>query len=425
MGSEKPSRRKFLLHTLGGVTLASGATIGAVEWYERRHKPRILSGPELPKLPVIEDRPGLVDPNAGVTAKRRLGRTGLQVSIVGIGAGGLEGTEPIVRAVDKGMNFIDTSICYGNSEEVIGRALKSSPGLREKLIIATKWDPGHDTSKEKILESLDKSLVRLGVDHVDIMQLHWLGGGHTRPDDGFNRLDNPALYAAMQEAKKSGKVRFFGATSHHEDRANILMHAIDKGAFDMLLVKMNVLDYEAANMPALLKKAKEKDVGVVVMKSQPGGGRIPPGFEKSKWSIYQANLRWVLEHEEVACVVHSGIGVDAKTQDQAVGATLEKLGAAERTLLEQYATALSPDYCRGCGSRCTAACPEQVAIPHVLQFAMYDEQYRWHARAREHYRALPLPERWSERCASCNECTAACPHGLDPAGIVRGAVRLA
>src|SRR5678815_1552343 len=98
------------------------------------------------------------------------------------------------------------------------------------------------------------------------MQLHWLGGGHKDPDDGFNRLDNDELYRAMEEAKKSGKVRFFGATSHAGLRSKILRHAIDKGAFDMLLVKMNVLDYESADLPALLARAKEKNVGVVVMK---------------------------------------------------------------------------------------------------------------------------------------------------------------
>jgi hypothetical protein len=404
-------RRKFLLYTLGGVTAATGGVIGANEWWERRRERREIYG--------TEDHPGVADPNASVTARRRLGRTGLQVSVVAMGAAGVERTDPIVRAVDKGMNFIDTSICYGNSEEVIGRALKSSPGLRDKLVIATKWDPGHDTRKEKILESLDKSLERLGVDVIDVMQVHWLGGGHTRPDNGYNRLDNPELYLAMEAAKKAGKVKFFGATSHHEDRAKILMHAIDKGAFDMILVKMNVLDHEAAGMPALLKKAKEKDVGVVVMKSQPGGGKIPPGFEKSKYSIFQANLRWVLSHEEVACVVHSSVGVDPKAQDLAIGATLDKLTRNDRELLLDYATALGPDYCRGCGSHCTSACPEGVAIPHVVQFGMYDHAYDWHAYARELYQALPPRERWSEVCASCNECTQACPYGFDAAASIR------
>jgi len=413
--TERVGRRRFLWYTLAGTGVAgAGAALG-YRLYQRR---------DIPAAPIVEDRPGLVDEGAVVNERRRLGRTGLDVSIVSIGAGGLKGPEPIVRAVDKGMNYIDTAVCYGDSEKVIRRALRSSKGLRDKLIIATKWDAGVHAKKDEILASLDKSLGRLGVDFVDIMQLHWLGGGHTFPDNGINRLDNPELYLAMEEAKKSGKVRFFGATSHAGDRGKILSHAIDKGAFDMLLVKMNVLDYEDAGLPALLDKAKQNDIGVVVMKSQPSGGRVPREYAQSRYSIFQANLRWALEHEAVTSVVHSKIGTDPHHQDLAASAIRDKLGRTDRALLLQYATALSPEYCRGCAGACTEACPTEVAIPHVMQFAMYDRDYGWPDQAREHYRALPVAQRFSEACLGCDACTRACPYGVDAAAGIRGARRL-
>jgi predicted aldo/keto reductase-like oxidoreductase len=129
-------------------------------------------------------------------------------------------------------------------------------------------------------------------------------------------------------------------------------------------------------------------------------------------------LRWVLD-KEVACVVESGIGTDAAQQDAAIDAGRTALGAADRELLESWATAMSPHYCRGCDSICGGACPESLAIAPVLQFLMYDESYGWHERARRHYRALE--RRWSERCASCNACTEACPYGVDAAERVREA----
>ncbi|MES1184798.1 MAG: aldo/keto reductase [Myxococcales bacterium] len=409
----KINRRQVVTYSLAGAgTLGIAGALGYREWQRLAY---------VPIVPHVEDHPGLfAAPGSKISARRRLGRTNLQVSVIGIGAGGLDGPDPIARAVDKGMNYIDTSICYGGSEKVIARALTLNKGLREKLIIATKWDAGHNWKKSEILDSLNDSLKRLGVSTIDIMQLHWLGGGHKDPDDGFNRLDNEELYRAMEDAKKSGKVRFFGATSHASARSKILQHAIDKGTFDMLLVKMNVLDYESADLPALLAHAKAKDVGVVVMKSQPAGDHIPKGYEKSKYSIYQANLRWVLEHD-VACVVHSKIGVDLSYQDLAVAAVQERFGERDRALLYRYASALSPEYCRGCGEQCVPACPHGIAIPHVVQFAMYDRQYGWHERAREHYRALPVATRWAETCLSCTLCNDACSYGFDAAGQIREA----
>ena len=399
------TRRKVLLYTLGGVTAATAGVIGVSEW-------RVRSRASI----VANDKPGHVVPGATLTARRRLGRTGLEVGVVGIGAGGLTGPDPIRRAVDLGMNYIDTSTCYGGSEAVIGRAIRESPSLRDKLVIATKWDPGPKTPKERMLESLDQSLKRMNVDVIDVMQVHWLGGGHIEHDNGIVRLENPELYEAMEIAKAKGKVRFFGATSHDATRAKILLHAIDKGRFDMLLVKMNVLDYESAGIPALLAKAKEKDVGVVAMKSQPGGGAMPKGYEQSKWNVYQANLRWVLE-KDIACVVQSAIGTDDKAQDLAVGATQERFGMGDAALLETYAEALSPDYCRSCGV-CEEVCPAGVRVGSVLQFAMYAKQYGWPEQARQHYAALPEKERWSEACATCGLCVTACPYGVDAQGRV-------
>jgi predicted aldo/keto reductase-like oxidoreductase len=409
---EQVDRRKVLLYTLAGVGTSAAALSAGNEWREERRRRDAASV-------IAVDTAGVVRSGDVVSRRRRLGRTNLDVSVVGIGAGGIEPLEPIARAAEKGMNYVDTSTCYAGSEDTLGRAFVTYKGLRDKLIIATKWDPGGSTGKAEMLASLDQSLRRMRTDHVEIMQVHWLGGGHKSPDNGFNRLDNDELYRAMEDAKRAGKVLFFGATSHDGNRSAILQHAIDKG-FDMILVKMNVLDHETAGIPALLAKAQARDVGVVVMKSQPAGGRIPRGFEGSRYSIFQANLRWVLSHPEVACVVHSSIGTTPSAQDLAASAVQEPLSADDRALLDEYAAALSPEYCRECAGGCVDACPASVAIPQVMHLAMYQRDYGWGDYARELYREMPAGHP-SDACLSCNQCTAACPWGVDAASAMREA----
>jgi predicted aldo/keto reductase-like oxidoreductase len=421
MTDGKPvDRRKVLLYTLAGVGATTAATIGGGEWLARKRQREARAALAALGADTFVDTPGLVRAGDRVERRRRLGRTNLDVSIVSIGAGGLNELEPIARAVDKGMNYVDTSTCYSGSEDTLGRAFVTYPGLRDKLVIATKWDPGATSSKDEMLASLDQSLKRMRTDHVEIMQVHWLGGGHKSPDNGFNRLDNDEVYRAMEIAKKAGKVRFFGATSHDGNRSKILQHAIDKG-FDMILVKMNVLDHETADLPALLAKAKERDVGVVAMKSQPGGGRLPKGFEKSKYNVFQANLRWVLSHPEVASVVHSSIGTTPHMQDLAASAVQEELSLRDEALLEQYAAALSPEYCRECAGGCTDACPTGVAIPHVMHLVMYERDYGWKKYARELYGEMPAGTHPTDACLSCRRCTDACPYGVDAASAMREA----
>jgi predicted aldo/keto reductase-like oxidoreductase len=411
----QPSRRRLLMYGLAGTSAVAAGVFGFDQWRTRHGgHPSIL----------VSDRPAYLAPTGNVARRRRLGRTNLQVSVVGIGAGGLEGTAPLHRAVAKGMNYLDTSACYGSgsSENIIGRAFRESPKLRDEVVLATKWDAGAKMPKERILQSLDESLKRMGTDHVEIMQIHNLGD-HQSGDDGFNRLDNPELYAAMDAARAAGKVRFFGATGHTGNRADILTHAIDKGAFDIILVKMNRLDFESAGIPRLLAHAKAKDVGVVAMKSQPSGGAMPPGFEKSKWNVYQSNLRWALS-QDIACVIHSGVGTDEGVQDAAAGAVYDEISWNEERdgeLLREYATALSPHYCRACNEApCVSACPEEVAIPTVLRAVMYERHYGWEAEARATYHAFD-GSNWSDRCLSCTKCDEACPYGVDASARVREA----
>ena len=154
---------------------------------------------------------------------RRLGKTGLNVSIIGFGASGLgnefgqvdplAGQSAVHRAIERGINYFDVSPYYGRTlaETRLGEALR---GHRHKVILATKAgrygkEPpsGFDFSAQRILRSIDESLARLQTDVIDIFQLHDIEFG-----DRSQIIDESL--PAMQKLKQAGKVRFIGITGY-------------------------------------------------------------------------------------------------------------------------------------------------------------------------------------------------------------------
>jgi predicted aldo/keto reductase-like oxidoreductase len=388
---DRPTRRSFL----------AGAGLGAAAMGLAGCRKEAAAPPAAPTA--VATKVDEAPPAAGPILKRELGATGLQVTVVGIGSP-VNGPQPVRRAIDLGLNYIDTAMAYqnGHGEEQVGEALQ---GVRDKVILCTKWEarPGHP--KADLLALLEGSLKRLKTDHVDIMLVHGLGG------DTPARLDNPGLREAMDAAKSAGKVRFFGASSHDGQRDKFLRYAIDKGLADVILVAMS-----AGNFPQgvsdLLDYAHQKKVGVLGMKSTQGNHK-PPEQAGAHDDVYQAQLKWVLLHG-ADCVVHTGVGNDTAVQDEALVVARGPLQLTERehALVHEYTRLVSGDWCRGCGHVCGGACPDGVRIADVLRYRMYATGYGDLAGAREQYAALEPAERLSARCGDCLLCQQACPHGL-------------
>jgi aryl-alcohol dehydrogenase-like predicted oxidoreductase len=190
--------------------------------------------------------------------RRRLGRTGLAVSALGFGASEFGQKRVAVKtaasilgsALDAGLNVIDTAACYGNSEELIGRAV----GHRRKdYYILTKC--GHasglrfaDWTPALVEASIDRSLRRLCSDYLDVIQLHSCDERELRRGE---------LISALQRARDKGKVRYLGYSG---DGAPAL-YAVRCGAFDTVQISVSIADQEAIDtvMPLL----REHDIGVI------------------------------------------------------------------------------------------------------------------------------------------------------------------
>lgn len=189
--------------------------------------------------------------------KRRLGRTNLQVSLVGFGGTWIAELNPeeaikVVRhAFDLGINYFDTAKWDGDSEEKIGIALED---VRDECVIATKT--GSRTKRES-LEDFQNSLKCLRTDHLDIIQLHGIDDEKTLA----KATASDGSLETCKEARKEGLVDFIGITGH---KPRVLVRAVESGEFDTVLVPINVVTRQA--LEELLPVAKAHDVGVVAMK---------------------------------------------------------------------------------------------------------------------------------------------------------------
>lgn len=203
---------------------------------------------------------------------RQLGRTGLRVSVMGIGTGGPSmlgqktgATEDqsralVRRALELGVNFFDTSAEYGESEQILGRALRGVP--RDEYVLATKFVPvpqGEDTVIEPklVVESVETSLRRLGVDCVDIMQFHGV-----RPEHYRAVVDG--LLPTAQRLREQGKFRFLGISETYakDPRHEMLPQLLGEGVFDTAMVGYSLLSPGAEE---ILPACRDKDVGVICM----------------------------------------------------------------------------------------------------------------------------------------------------------------
>ncbi len=203
---------------------------------------------------------------------RTLGRTGLKVSIMGIGGGGptqlgqktgvdQAGVNRLVRrALDLGINFFDTAAAYGESETILGNALMGIP--RDDCVLATKFHAhrgkGELVNPSDVADSVERSLRRLQVDSVDIMQWHGV-----RPHQYSEAIAR--LWPTVEKLRDQGKFRFIGISeTYAEDHKHeMFSQALADDLFDAAMVGYNLLSPTPEH--EILPKCGELDVGVICM----------------------------------------------------------------------------------------------------------------------------------------------------------------
>jgi aryl-alcohol dehydrogenase-like predicted oxidoreductase len=213
-------------------------------------------------------------------AKRTLGKTGEQLSIIGFGGIVVMDEETgaasniVAEAVDRGINYFDIAPSYGNAQERLGPALAP---YRKNCFLACKTE---GRMKDDSRKQLEESLRLLKTDHVDLYQFHAL----TKMTDLDKVLGPGGAMETMEAAKKEGKIRYLGFSVHSAETA---LAAMDRYNFDTVLFPVNwVLFTQAGFGPQILKRAQEKNMGILALK----------GMAKTVWSADQKQ-----NHPEPKC----------------------------------------------------------------------------------------------------------------------------
>ena len=320
--------------------------------------------------------------------KRRLGKTNLEVSVIGFGGIPIQrvdenmSIELLKESYNRGINFIDTARGYNNSEELIGAAVEKIG--REHFIIATK-SMKRDYIGMK--EDVEISLKNLKTDYIDLYQFH-----NVRSMEELNTItsENGAL-RALKEAKEKGLIKEIGITGHTPE---ILDKALDLEEFSTVQCPYNPVERQAED---LFKKANDMGIGVIVMKPL-AGGAITKG---------ELSLRFIVDNPNVTVAIPGMESIEQIYENSSVGIDIRKLTKEEEEELFEEANSLGAEFCRRCGY--CLPCPHGIDIP--VQFLMegYYTRYNLKDWAQERYDAM---EKRATNCVECGQCEPRCPYNL-------------
>ena len=263
--------------------------------------------------------------------KRRLGRTGLLVSEVGFGGAHVatadEGEEALFRAFSLGVSFVETGRLYGESEYLIGRALRCRGEDAPPVYVASKT---LKRTRDGALNELERSLAHLGLDCIDIYQLN-----DVDEESWAQVMAAGGALEGLQEAREQGLVRFVGLTSHS---AEVLRRAAESGQFDTIEGAYSPFNRKGQ---AVIRLAHRRDVGVIGMKPFGGFGML--GSLKASPSGQALNvgalLRYALSNRYLSVVIPGMRFVREVEENVALAASYQPMTSAQSSRVRKQAQA--------------------------------------------------------------------------------------
>jgi len=334
-----------------------------------------------------------------IMEKRILGKTGLEVGILGLGGANHNrvSREELMRIMDRaeevGANCLDL---YWNCEEQIAETLR---GRRDKFVLMSKIEisPGQvdrlPEDKQDATVQIEESLRKLSTDYIDVCQLHYVTS-----DDAFDNLRVPeGILAKMLKAQQEGKIRFLGITSHHP---TVLARAIKSGYFATLMVPFNIVRRQFGQDASLglFELAQRLNVGVVIMK--------PICYGRMYHNIPRA-LQFIWAHP-VTVAIPGATSLAQWNLDISAAQQLSAMTLAQQEQCRDEEWLLRSNYCTGC--RYCLPCPAEMNLPELMRMEHYTEVFgltEWLSEERVGKLFVDMSQ-----CEDCGICEERCPRDL-------------
>jgi predicted aldo/keto reductase-like oxidoreductase len=326
--------------------------------------------------------------------KVRLGRTNLEVSRWALGGiplstimGGKDEetiNQVFTAALDHGINFVDTSRVYMDSETNIGEVMKTR---RKECIIATK---SHSRDYDGVMADLEASLKELQTDKIEIYQVHEL-----YPEEISSVMEKKGALAAFKKAKDQGMIDFIGLTSHH---VSVLIDLVKTGEFDTVMFPFNVIEREPEK--ELIALTRSHDVGTMVMKPLAGG--VFTNIEK---------CFKFLNGYPVDIILNGVASIEELKENLKHAESTEPLTPEELKDFEDEVAPLGRDFCRRC-SYCLP-CPNDILIPIMFNVLYPQVKGRTYEELTDKQKRLGTNLMvWWQACEECGQCEDKCPYNL-------------
>jgi uncharacterized protein len=370
--------------------------------------------------------PGLCAQDAGPKSselpRRPLGKTGVEITILDQGTGKGPDVDRLLRfGFARGVRAYDTSETY-HSEAAFKRWFAQDPAVRKQIFLVTKDAP---KTPGQLMGMLDKRLEALGTDYVDLLFIHSFGDNHSL-DDAMAMVKSKELKQVSEAAKRSGKARLVGISTHHKDRALLIQAAAEGGIVDVIMLQYRPWLDKDSPLNKAIDAAHTRGIGLISMKQiaghylgdKPQGNilddvvRRVPVLAAKKLTPYQGLLHAIWTDERLSAVCTTMRNTDHIRENTDAARRFEPLKEADIHQLRDATRAHGSMLCADCDGRCSIAAGTRAELGNLTRFLTYHEHHGDRAQARRMYAELSAEARdWSG--ADLEAARAACPERLD------------